>query len=366
MVALAPFVGVLQEGVRDAFGLAYLPWVSAALALAAGVALLWAVLRIRRRRRVRFGLLFLAGALVALQVFAWGTGAAEVDTLERVHLLVYGLLGALFEHAFRHRHRDLLLPALTLAAVALVGLADEWVQWLTPVRVGDGRDVLLNVWAGAIGYLFAVALSSEGGRLRRPGGASRRLAAVLGAIVVVAAGAFLDTAHLGHEVRDPRAGIFLSWHSPEGLVRAARARAEAWAAGKRPPHRPLAREDVYLTEAGWHAQARNEAAERRDFVRAWRENRILERWYAPYLDLPGAGWPQAQRDDVESAVRERFGRRSQGVDRAPRYRSPALQGRVVPAPRSLVWGTVAALVGILLWLAFRPVGPPSGVRSSPR
>lgn len=358
MVALAPFAGALQKWVRQTVGLGYLAWITAALALAAGAAVVWALVRIRERRSVRYALLGVAAALVVLQLFGWGIGEAEVDTVERVHLLEYGLLGALFERAFRRRHGNLLLPVLTLSAVVLVGLLDEWAQWLTPVRVGDGRDVLLNLWAGVIGYLFAVALSRQGGRLRRPAAASRRLACALGAVVAIAAAAFLDLAHLGHEVHDPRAGVFVSWHSPEELVQAAEARREPWAAGERPRDRPLVLEDVYYTEAGWHAAARNEAAERGDFLQAWRENRILERWFAPYLELPGTRWPQAQRDHVETAVRERYRHRPERIERAPGYRSPALRGRVVTAPRPLVWGGVAALVAVLLGLGFRPRARP--------
>lgn len=365
ILALAPFVGVLQRWLRESVGLAYLVWVTGALAVAAAAALLWGVLRIRERRAVRYGLLGLAGVLVALQVVGWATGEAEVDTVERVHLLEYGLLGALFERAFRRRHGNALLPVLAVGAVALVGIADEWVQWLTPVRTGDGRDVLLNAWAGVIGYLVAVALSTEGGRLRRPEPASRRLAAVLGAAVVLAAGAFVDVAHLGHEIRDPRAGHFVSWHSPDELVRAAEDRGSRWAGGERPEMRPLSLEDTYYTEAGWHAQARNEAVARGAFVRAWRENRILERWYGPYLRLAGAGWPQAQREQVESEVRQRLRRRPDLLERSPGYRSPVLRRRVVTAPRSLVWGAVALLAGGLLALAVRPAPPraPAALRS---
>lgn len=368
IVALAPFVGVLRESVQDAFGLGYLRWVTAGLALAGAVAVVWALLRIGERRAVRYGLLAVAAVLVALQAFGWGTGEAEVDTVERVHLVEYGLLAALFERALRRRHCGLLLPVLTVAAVALVGLADEWIQWLTPVRVGDGRDVLLNAWAGVIGYLFAVALSREGGRLRRPGRESRRLAAGLGAVLVLAAGAFFDTAHLGYEIHDPRAGSFVSLYSPEELLRVAAERRVRWAAEGRPPRRPLALEDAFLTEAGWHARTRNEAVERGDLLEAWRENGILERWYVPFLELPGSRWPPPQLEAIEAAVRQRFRARPELVDDGSRYRSPALRNRVLPAPpRSLLWAGVTVLAAVLAWVAWRhraAAGDPSKMESS--
>lgn len=354
VVCLAPWVGELRESVRNAFGLAYLRWVTAGLAVAAGGLLVWTLLRIRERRTVRYGLLAAAALLVTLQVFGWGIGDAEVDTVERVHLLEYGLLAVLLERAFRWRHRDLLLSVLTISAVALVGVADETVQWLTPVRTGDGRDVLLNAWAGVIGYLFAVALLHETGRLRRPNEASRRLAAILGAAVVLAGTAFFDTAHLGHEIHDPRAGSFVSRFTPEELVQEAAVRKVRWAHG-RPRQTPLTLEDTFLTEAGWHAQARNEAVKRGDLLVAWRENTLLERWYAPFLDLPGSRWPRPQYRATESAIRRHFKTRQELVDHSPRYRSRVMRNRltVVP-PRNLLWAGAVALALLLVRLALVP------------
>ncbi|HEX6201176.1 MAG TPA: VanZ family protein [Thermoanaerobaculia bacterium] len=351
VVMLAPFVGVLQRWLRESFGLGYLRWVTVALAVAGVLALAWALARIRERRALRYGTLALAGALVALQMAAWRTGAAETDVVERVHLLEYGLLAILFDRAFRPRHPGRLLPALALAAVALVSLADEWVQWLTPVRVGDARDVVLNLWAGAVGLLVGLAFSPAPGLLRRSGPTSGRLAAGLGAVVVFAGAGFFDLAHLGHEVRDPRAGVFLSWHAPEQLLLAAEDRARRWPVEGPPPSRPLALEDSFQTEAGWHASARNQAVAAGDLATAWRENRILERWYRPFLDhRTGQRWPPAQR---RATREELLARDPAALGPSPRYRSPALVGRVVPGPpAALLWTGAAAVAGALGWVAF--------------
>lgn len=377
ILALAPFLGELQRHVRKSVGLGYLRWLSGGLAVAGGVAFVAAVVRIRRFRWRRYGLLAVAGLLVALQVVAWGTGQEEVDAVERVHLLEYGLLAMLFARAFRPYHGGLLLPVLCLLGVGLVGLADETVQWLTPVRVGDMRDVLLNVYAGLVGVLFALALwgpapstagadVGEGGSgipwtgpwsrvskaltapFRVPLGRSGRLAAGLGAVLVLAGAAFFDAAHLGHEIRDPRAGVFLSWHSPEELVRAAEERARSWSREGLPTRRPLAREDAYLSEAGWHAKVRNDALAAGDLRRAWRENRILERWYRPYMDVRGR-WPADQRAAVKADLAATD---PAALGPSPGYRSPALEGRVVPAPpRALLWTVAVALAGGLAGIA---------------
>ncbi len=354
-VAMAPFVAEVQDALQESFGRRYLGWLAVALALAGLAAFGAAVVRIREHRALRYTLLAVAAAMIAWQVATWGIGEAAVDVVERVHLVQFGLLGALFERAFRARHRNALLPVLTLLAVGLAGLADEWVQWLTPVRVGDGRDVLLNLWAGGIGFLIGVALSSERGRLARPAPESVRLALGLGSVFVFAGAAFFDTAHLGHEIRDPRAGVFRSWFSAEELARAAEERDRRWASEGVPVARPLAIEDPYWTEAGFHVGERDRAVERGALVLAWRENRILERWYAPLLDhRPGTRWPEAQRANTESVVVERFRRQPEAVLAAPGYRSPALVDRIAVAPpRALFWLLALVVGGIPGALALR-------------
>lgn len=357
ILLLAPFLGELRERVRESVGLGYLRWVSGALAAAGLAGLTAAVVRIRRFRVRRYGFLVAAGLLVALQVLVWGTGQEEVDVVERIHLLEYGVLAILFARAFRPYHDGPLLAVLAVLGVGLVGLADETVQWLTPVRVGDGRDVLLNLYSGLAGVLFALALQPPAGSAGRAGGRSVRVAAGLATVLVLAGAAFFDAAHLGHEIRDPRAGVFLSWHSPEELVRAAEERARSWSREGLPTRRPLAREDAYLSEAGWHAKARNDALDAGELRRAWRENRILERWYRPYLDVRGR-WPADQRAAVEADLAATD---PAALGASPAYRSPALEGRVVPAPpRALLWTVAFALAGGLAgfavgWRPRRPV-----------
>lgn len=63
---------------------------------------------------------------------------------ERVHFILFGLFGFF---------TLLLFPArLAYALCLLLGVADEGLQWALPDRVGDWRDVALNLlaaWAGA-------------------------------------------------------------------------------------------------------------------------------------------------------------------------------------------------------------------------
>jgi len=193
----------------------------------------------------------------------------------------------------------LLLPLL---AGTIVGTLDEWFQWFIPIRVGEARDVLVNEIATGCGLLLALALNPpERLTIALPRGSRRRVMR-WGAGAAAIFGLFFQTVHVGHDVRDPELRSFRSRYTAEELVDAARDRADRWR--RQPPvvQRRLWREDHYLTEGLWHVQRRNQAWGAGDHSTAWRENRILEKFYAPVLETPtyagaeGHRWPAAQRE----------------------------------------------------------------------
>ena len=115
---------------------------------------------------------------------------------------------------------------------------------------------------------------------------------------------FVSQVHLGYAIDANGIGQFRSHYTPAQLSVLQADRAARWQTD--PPrtlHR-LSREDQYLDEGLWHVRRRNvtEPAE------SWRENLILESYFAPVLDAPtyaspnGNRWPAAQRADIESRV----------------------------------------------------------------
>jgi len=115
-------------------------WLGAALVLA----LAWAVWRLRRYRPA----VAAAMAVVAVLALAWVPRGEE-----RLHLLLFGLLGYLGVAA--------LGPAWSLAACWALAAGDEGLQAFLPDRVADWRDVVMNAAAAGVGYLLAL------GALRR-------------------------------------------------------------------------------------------------------------------------------------------------------------------------------------------------------
>lgn len=346
LVAAAPFFGVARDLLIAALPRAFAGVLLALFVIAAGGALLLAARRIRQRRLARYGALAAAALGAAALLGAFATGQAEVDAVERVHVVAYGLLAFLFARAFAARGGGA-AALLALLATTLFATIDEWVQWLVPVRVGEARDVALNIGSALPGLAVAWAVGPPAAR--SPGfAASRRALGGLAAGVVLVFAGFYDCAHLGHRIAAPGLGSFLSYHAPGELADVAARRAAAWRTAPPGPLRPLAVEDYFLTEGMWRVSARNAALASGDFTVAWLENRILEEHYAPVLDLPSPRsgevhrWPAWKRDEVA-------GRRRR-PDPQP-YESAVLAHRIFVAPDRLAVWTASGILAAACLLA---------------
>jgi len=274
----------------------------AATAIPAAVVCLVALWRIRDRRLLRYsiGALGIGGGVAYIVV-------ADLTFAESFHFAEYGALAILFYRVWSGVD-DWSLLARPLLAGVIVGCADEWFQWFIPIRAGEARDVAINLAASASGLCVAVALEPPA-RLRRTlDRRSRRAVVAWSAGALAAFGLLFQTVHVGHDVHDPEIGVFRSQYSATELADAARDRAARWR--ERPPvvQRRLWREDHYLTEALWHVRQRNDAWARGDMTTAWRENRILEKFFAPVLETPtyadraGHRWPAEQRAEAAARV----------------------------------------------------------------
>lgn len=96
-------------------------------------------------------------AAVYLMVFA------RMGIPERSHLFEYGVVAVLIYEALTERaSQGRRVPAPTLlaiAATALVGVLDEFIQAWLPTRVFDPRDILFNILAGLMAVLASLALT---------------------------------------------------------------------------------------------------------------------------------------------------------------------------------------------------------------
>jgi hypothetical protein len=352
VVLSSPWIGEMRDWLRHGFPSRFLLLLNGGLAAVAAGTLALVVRRIGRGPLWRYGALVLGIGIAAIWMVTERSPSAESNAVERFHFFEYGLLTWLFYRAVggatdpRTGARagatpDVSLLVIPALAGLIVGTADEALQWYVPSRVGEWRDVFLNLVAIGTGLLVSAALRPPGRLVWRVTAAARRRICLVAAAAAVVLAAFIHAAHLGHRIEDPAIGVFQSRYTASELRAASETRAQQWRLAPPPLRVPrLSREDHYLFEAVRHVQARNSAWPA-DPLRAWGENAILETYFAPSLDTPTSvlpapsRWGSAHRGDAQTRV--------QGLPPSP-FRSDVLASYI------FVWSPVA-LWSITLLLA---------------
>ena len=146
-----PVARALRETVRDHVGLEFFLYFVFALVLFGG----YLAFRNVYRRKLPTG-----AKLWLLAIFAVFIGyiyALREIPEEAIHLGEYGLLGILVYRALTHRVRDFSIYLAAAMVVAMIGVIDEYIQWLTPSRVFDLRDIRTNAVAGALSQIAIFA-----------------------------------------------------------------------------------------------------------------------------------------------------------------------------------------------------------------
>jgi hypothetical protein len=351
LVLSAPFIGQIRNEIRARFPGQFVLILGTIVGVSVVSALILALVRIRDRRGVRHAAI--ASAVVLGVVYSVWTAKPDpqVNAVERFHFVEYGLITLLFYKAWRPLEDAgvLLLPLLAALTVAIV---EEWFQWFIPGRVGALEDVLLNWAAISCGLLFSIGLDPPPRLQSRIGPRSAPQLAVVAATTTIVFGMFFDSVHLGYEVKDPAAGAFTSIFTGPELQAQARDRAARWRVEPPIDRTRLAREDQYRTEGIQHVRRRNEAWAEGDVDAAWRENLILETYYAPVLDT-GHRWPAEQRAD---AAHRADGARNDNAATGT-YVSHAYPYKIYTWPASIFWA------GILILASAFIIGGVFGARS---
>lgn len=325
---------------RSAFGF----FVIASVAVGTGAA----ILSVARRRDAlpasRAATVWLLGVAA---VFVGYTVALWKNPEEALHFVQYGVLGALLHRVLRCRLRD---SGIYLAAGALgaaVGVVDEAIQWLTPRRFWGLRDVWLNFMAGALVQLAIAKGIRPAGIHGPPGPRSVRWLAGSASLTLLLLGvSLLNTPdrmrsygrlpglafvvergsvmlEYGHLYEDPEIGRFRSRFAPDAL-RATDASRAAEAASVIDRHRsdeayaaflerytPVS--DPFLHEARVHLFRRDRyralaeerppgsRAHRERLSVAYRENRILEKYFPETLRRSSYAYAPQERARLEAA-----------------------------------------------------------------
>ena len=338
IVLAAPFLGQLRALLRSAFPGYFAAIVGGSVAIAVFTALAIALARVRERRAIRYAAIASALFIAVLYSLSTRTGIPEVDAVERVHFVEYGAIAFLFYRAWRPLGNPSML-ILPVMAGLLVGTLDEWLQWFIPNRVGEARDVFLNLIAIACGLLFGAALEPPATFTWKLHQASRRLVAASAVTLIVVFTAFVNAVHRGHTVVDPAIGAFKSHYTPHELRQLSVDRTAQWAADPPVVLKRLSREDQYLDEGLWHLRERNERFAAGDYDVALLENAILESYFAPVIDTKTyavpeiSRWPAEQKADAQ----QRAEKRRAFVSEAEPY-------PILGVPKWRFWSVVLALV----------------------
>jgi hypothetical protein len=345
LVMSAPFIGQLRTTLSGLLGERFAALMATVVTVAAALGIGLALRAIRQRRLVGYAALGLAVRSAGSYAAASRTGMADVDAVERFHFIEYGVITLLFYKAWRPSNDGsvLILPVL---AAFIVGVFEEWLQWFIPVRIGEVRDVLLNLVAIGCGLLFCLGLDPPPRVSPSLAPRSRRLVAGLAVTAIVTFGLFFDSVHLGYEIAEREAGVFRSRYTPAQLAALADERADRWRRNPPLSWSRLSREDQYFSEGVAHIQQRNRRWDEGNILAARHENLILEKYYAPVLDSPsylsatGHRWPAEQRAHAESWPGPGF----------MIYDSDALPYPVLTWHRGLFWLGLSGLVFSVVWL----------------
>lgn len=142
-----PIARALRETVDSQIGREAFLYLAAIL----GLFVAWAAIKnLSRRHQPASAYVCLFGVFAFL---GWKLYELRGIPEEALHLAEYGLLSVLVYRALVHRIRDYSIYFAATIVVAVVGIVDEYIQWLVPSRYFDWRDITTNFLAGSMAQL---------------------------------------------------------------------------------------------------------------------------------------------------------------------------------------------------------------------
>jgi VanZ family protein len=163
---------------------------------------------------------------------------------ESIHFIEYGVLSVLFFHALSFRLTDWSIYFAAALLTGLVGTFDEVIQWFTPQRYFDFRDIWLNAGAGFLAQVVIAKGIRPSLISSKINPKSIRFVCILAAVqILLFAGCYSNTpvvvqrfintfpffsylkskdnimAEYGYRHKDPQIGTFYSRFSLEELKR---------------------------------------------------------------------------------------------------------------------------------------------------
>ena len=200
-------------------------------------------LRVLRQSKTKRLMSFL-WTLFAIAICTAWTIELSKNPEESIHFIEYGVLSVLFFHALSFRLSDWSIYFAAVLLTGLVGTFDEMIQWFTPQRYFDFRDILINTGAGFLAQVVIVKGIRPSLISPKIDSQSIRLVCILTAVqILLIAGCYSNTpavverftdtfpffsylkskdnimAEYGYRYKDPQIGTFYSRFSLEEIKR---------------------------------------------------------------------------------------------------------------------------------------------------
>ncbi len=374
-----PFARAAQAFVTNSVGREFFLYIVAFAAIAAAYA---AFNNLRKRQLGAGAYIWLIGIGAIYVIYSYHL---RKNPEEAIHFVEYGALSLLVYRALVHKVRDYSVYITAMLIVGAVGVIDECIQWLTPARVGDLRDIQINFVAGGLMQVAIAAGLRPSIVAQSPSRSSLRilfLTAALGFFLFgltfamtpdtiarltsyVPALSYLVNkknaaiVDYGHLYRDPEVGNFRSRFTKDQLAEYDRMRGAAAAKVmdqfiSEDNYKIFQKDynviqDPYVHEAGVHLFRRNrylsramsgEANQAEHYHVALHENRILEVYFPTALRQSKHEWTEELRNQVKESATNKLG-----------YESPVSRGLITRISKQQVWLGFAAWIVALLLLA---------------
>lgn len=374
-----PFARAAQAFVTNSVGREFFLYIVALAAIAAAYT---AFNNLRKRQSGAGTYIWLVGVGAIYAIYSYHL---RRNPEEAIHFVEYGALSLLVYRALVHRVRDQSVYITATLIVAAVGVIDEWIQWLTPNRVGDLRDIQINFVAGGLMQVAIAAGLRPSIIAQSPSPSSLRILFLTAALSSFLFGLTLSitpdmTVRLtsnvpalsylankrnaaivdyGYLYRDPEVGNFRSRFTKDELAEYDRMLGAAAAKVmdqfiSEDNYKVFQRKynvirDPYIHEAGVHLFRRNryltramsgEANQLDLYHVALHENRILEVYFPTALRQSKHEWTEELRNRVEENATKKSG-----------YESPVSRRLITRTSKRQVWMGFAAWIVALLLLA---------------
>ena len=333
-----PFARAVREVIAERLGLQFFLYTTIVVVVLGGF---FAFKNLRARQLPRGAYIWLCAVVMVFIGYAYYL--RDIPE-EAIHVAQYGFLGLLVYRALVHRIRDYTIYLVATLIVGIIGIVDEYIQWVVPSRVFDIRDIRTNFIAGALAQVAII------GGLRPtiikgpPSPISlRRLCYTIALVLFVLGLGYLNTPErvawyatrvsglsflldsksmmidYGYRYHDPEIGVFKSRFSHEQLKKYDQERGievaqildryiggEGYRAFQKIYSVPR---DAYAHEAGVHLFRRNRYLERATteeekrpalYTVALRENQILEKYFPLAIKNSGHNWAEEFRAEIDN------------------------------------------------------------------